>query len=223
MMAISERPDTTADFTPSPYVGQRMTLEEFLALPEEKPALEYVDGVVRQKVAAKPVHASIAFFLAKALDEVAVRRRLGVVLPDARFVAPNWSPVPDVLFYRKERLRARQAPPDFTEPPDLAVEVMSPGQTLTSQIQKCLDFLQRGTAVAVLVHPEEEALFLFRSEQPLRVLQGDDRIDLDDLLPGFEMTVRQLFEAVNWSWLDDEPEIEDQAEEDAAASERSEG
>src|SRR4051794_26228325 len=76
MMAISERPDTTADFTPSPYVGQRMTLEEFLALPEEKPALEYVDGVVRQKVAAKPVHASIAFFLAKALDEVAVRRRL---------------------------------------------------------------------------------------------------------------------------------------------------
>lgn len=222
-MAISQRPDTTDDFTPSPYVGQRMTLKEFLALPEEKPALEYIDGVVRQKVAAKPVHASIAFFLAKVLDDFARRRRLGVVLPDARFVVPNWSPVPDVLFYRKERLRTRQAPPDFMEPPDLAIEVMSPGQTLSSQMQKCLDLLQQGTARALLINHEEEAVFAFRPDQPLKVLRGDDRIDLDDLLPGFELTVRELFEAVNWSWLDDEPEIVGQAEDEAGASERSEG
>src|SRR5215211_2386476 len=85
-MAISERPDTTDDFTPSPYVGQRMTLEEFLALPEEKPALEYIDGVVRQKVAPKPVHASIQFFLMDVINRFARPRRLGIVLPEARFV-----------------------------------------------------------------------------------------------------------------------------------------
>jgi Uma2 family endonuclease len=216
-MAISERPDTGGDFTPSPWVGQRMTLDEFLALPEEQPPLEYVDGVVRQKVAAKPVHASIVFFLAKALDDLAVRRRLGVVLPDARFVATGWSPVPDILFFRRERLRTRRAPDDFTEPPDLAVEVISPGQTLADEAQKCLDLLESGTVVALLVLPAEEAVFEFRQQRPLRVLRGDDPLPVDDLLPGLGLTVRDIFEAVNWSWLDEEPEDEGQAEEDAAS------
>src|SRR3954454_4005625 len=98
MMAISERPDITDDSTPSPWDGQRMTLEEFLALPEQKPALEYIDGVVRQKVAAKPVHADIQSFLIETLRPFARRRRLGVVLSGARFVTPTWAPVPDVVF-----------------------------------------------------------------------------------------------------------------------------
>jgi len=184
-MAISERPDLTNDSTPSPWDGQRMTLEEFLALPEQMPALEFIDGLVRQKLAAKPVHGTIQKFLMMTIEQYARPRRLGVVLPDTRFVSPRWVPVPDVIFYRRERLRVRRAPADFVEPPDLAIEVMSPGQTLTSQIQKCLKLVERGTMVAVLVHPDEESVFVFRHDQPLRLLQGDDRIGLHDVLPGF--------------------------------------
>lgn len=202
-MAISSRLDTAAR---SPWDGQRMTMEEFLALPEEEPALEYIDGVVRQKLAAKPTHGSIQAFLIEAISQFARPRRLGIVLPETRFVATGWSPVPDVIFYRRERLRVRTAPDDFTEPPDLAIEVMSPGQALSGQIQKCLDFVARGTAVAALVYPPEGSVFLFRPGRPLQLIQGDDRIDLDDVLPGLRLTVRELFEAVNWSWLDDEPE-----------------
>lgn len=216
-MAISERPDITHDRAPSPWVGRRMTLEEFLVLPEEKPALEYIDGVVRQKVAAKPVHGSLQAFLVGAIDQVARPRRLGIVLPETRFVARRWAPVPDIVFYRRERLRVRRAPPDFTEPPDLAIEILSPGQTLSEQMQKCLDYVARGTVIALLVHPEEEGVFAFRSEQPLRVLRGDDRINLDDVVPGFELTVRQLFEAVNWGWLDESPEASDGPQADLEA------
>jgi Uma2 family endonuclease len=177
---------------------------------------------VRQKVAAKPVHASIHEFLIEVLGPLVRRRRLGILLPGARFVTPSWAPVPDLVFYRKSRVRVRRAPPDFTDAPDLAIEIISPGQTLARQIQKCLDLLANGTVVALLIYPEEEAVFELRQQQPLKVLTQDDRIDLDDMLPGFEMTVRELFEAVNWSWLDEEPEGETQAD-DAAASERSDG
>ncbi|MCC7369737.1 MAG: hypothetical protein IT306_15005, partial [Chloroflexi bacterium] len=55
-MAISERPDLIQendDRFRSQWVGQHMSLQEFLALPEEKPALEFQDGVVTQKMAAK--------------------------------------------------------------------------------------------------------------------------------------------------------------------------
>jgi hypothetical protein len=81
-----------------------------------------------------------------------------------------------------------------------------------------------GVGIALIVVPEDVAVLEFRSGQPLRVLQGDDRIDLYDVLPGFELTVRALFEAVNWSWLDDEAEAtgaQDQADE--VTPERSEG
>jgi Uma2 family endonuclease len=199
-----------------------MSLEEFLALPEEKPALEYVDGVVGQKVAAKPVHADIQSFLIETLRPFARRRRLGVVLSGARFVTPTWAPVPDVVFYRRERLHVRRAPDDFVEAPDLAIEIISPGQTLADEAQKCLDLLESGTVVALLVLPAEEAVFEFRQQMPLGVLRGDDPLPIDDLLPGLGLTARDLFEAVNWDWLD-EPAAEDQADEDATASGRSEG
>jgi Uma2 family endonuclease len=198
-----------------------MTLEELLALPEEKPALEYVDGVVRQKVAAKPVHADIQAFLIETLRPFARRRRLGVVMPAARFVTLTWALVPDVVFYRRERLHTRRAPDDFVEAPDLAIEIISPGQTLADEAQKCLDLLESGTVVALLVLPSEQAVFEFRQQMPLSVLRGDDLLPIDDLLPGLGLTVRDIFEAVNWDWLD-APIDEGQADEDAASG-RSEG
>ncbi|MBK7329838.1 MAG: Uma2 family endonuclease [Dehalococcoidia bacterium] len=53
----------------SKYHGVRMTPEEYLALPEEKPYLEYVDGVVLQKPMPNEDHGRIAF-------------RIGFLIPD---------------------------------------------------------------------------------------------------------------------------------------------
>jgi len=88
-MAISERPEKAVPSDVSPWVGQRMTLDEFLVLPDEGPSLEYEDGVVTQKVAAKPVHGSFQSFLVRTLDQIARRQRLGLVLPETRFVTPT--------------------------------------------------------------------------------------------------------------------------------------
>ena len=232
-VAISERPDLIQhgdDRFRSKWHGQRMSLQEFLALPEEKPALEFKDGVVAQKMAAKPVHGAIQSYLVEVINQFARPRRLGIGFSETRFNEDDWSPVPDVAFYRRESLTVRRAPADFTAAPDLAIEILSPGQTVTDLLQKCLDYLERGTRVAVLVHPAEETVFVLRQGETLALLKGDSRVKLDDVLPGFELTVHQLFAAVNWSWLDEPPEIEagqptagaDQAD-DAAASGRSEG
>jgi Uma2 family endonuclease len=207
-MAISERPENAVPSDVSPWVGQRMTLDEFLVLPNDGPSLEYDDGVVTQKVAAKPVHGSFQSFIYDTLNHFARPRRLGLVLTETRFVTPNWSPVPDVIFYRRERLAVRRPPEDFTDPPELAVEIVSPDQSLASLQRKSLRYMAVGVKVALVIAPNDGSVFEFRPDQPLRILQGDDQIDLDDILPGFEMTVRELFEAVNWSWLDEPPESE---------------
>ena len=76
-MAISERPDTAEDFAPSPWVGQRMTLDAFLALPEEKPALEFDGEVVTQKMAPTFDHIELQAIIREVFNDVAKEHELG--------------------------------------------------------------------------------------------------------------------------------------------------
>src|SRR5205823_3342989 len=55
-MAITQRP---------------MTLEEFLDLPEKKPALEYDDGVVTQKVSPQGQHSRLQFVIDQLINRIA--------------------------------------------------------------------------------------------------------------------------------------------------------
>ena len=47
------------DGVPPPWVGQTMSLDEFLRLPEVKPHLEFTDGMVTQKMPPKPTHGAV--------------------------------------------------------------------------------------------------------------------------------------------------------------------
>jgi len=232
-MAISERPDVADDSTPSPWVGQRMTLEEFLALPEQKPALEYDGGVVTQKMAPTPDHTELQAIFRQAFNEAADERSLGRAFFEVRFRAANIAQVPDVGYYRPERLHTRSANRYARDLgiPDIAVEIVSPEQSVTSLIRKCQRYLALGAQIALIVDADEEAVLVFRPGQPLRVLQGDDRIDVDDVLPGVSLTVRGLFDAIvprrvretggQVHSADQGSAGAGQAEDDAAAPERS--
>jgi Uma2 family endonuclease len=147
-------------------------------------------------------------------------RRLGVAFPDTRFVTPTWAPVPNVAYYRRGRIRRRgwRLPADFFEPPNLAVEVVSPEQSVTDLIKKCLQYIALGATVVLLVDSDPETVLVFRPGEPLTPLQGDDRIGLDDVLPGFELTVRAMFDALAPDWLDDEDEtVADVAAQDSGS------
>jgi Uma2 family endonuclease len=203
-MAISQRPDIADDGTPSPWVGQRMTFEEFLALPEEKPSLEYIDGVVRQKVATKRVHGTLQAYLATVLNPIVWARGLGMAYTETRFLTDRRALVPDVSFYRTERIEGPDAdghvPEDFTLPPDIAVEIKSPGQTVTAQLEKCARYQALGVPITLFIHPEERAVFELRPGKPLRVLRGDDRISFHDILPGLELALIEMFDSVPPQW-----------------------
>jgi Uma2 family endonuclease len=202
----------TSDLTPrSPWDGARMTLEEFLALPEDsETALEFDDGVVTQKVAPQFDHSSLQSEILRSLDRLATDRHLGVARTELRFVVPGWAPVPDVSYIRRERLKpaSRRRFGKIEIPPDLAVEIISPDQTVRELLEKCLRYAGAGVAVSLVIDDDDETIYAIRPGQPLRVLRGDDRIDIDDVLPGFELTVKALFDSVVPDWLVDEPSAE---------------
>jgi Uma2 family endonuclease len=179
---------------------RRMSLEEFLALPEEKPALELEpDGTVTQKMSPKGKHSSLQSGFVEAVDGFAKPRRLALALPELRVVFGGAAYVPDVSVYRWDRIRwtaEGEIPDDFTEPPDIAVEVVSPGQTVNSLVRRCVWYVEQGVQIALLVDAYDRSVVLFRKDTAARPLRGTDPIQLGDILPGFELSVDQLFGAL---------------------------
>ena len=177
-----------------------MTLEQFLALPERKPALEYADGEVTRKVSPKAQHARLQFKLAETFDQFGEPCRLAMAFTEARATWSELSQVPDVSVYRWERIPRTQEgeiADDLWEPPDIAVEVLSPGQSLRDQIAKCRRYVARGVPLALLVNPRRErSVRLFRDDGTEERLTGEDRIDFAPVLPGLVLTVREIFAAL---------------------------
>ena len=177
-------------------VGRRMTLDEFLTLPETKPVLEYVNGVVTQKVAPQGQHSLIQSDLVQRVNAVAKPQKLALALPELRTTYGGLSRVPDVAIYlwdRIPRLPNGRIANRFTEPPDIAVEIVSPDQTATELVGKCIWYVKNGVRIALIADPDEDTVLCFRPDALPEALTGDDRIDLDEVLPGFELTVGQLF------------------------------
>jgi Uma2 family endonuclease len=176
--------------------GQKMTLACFLELPEEKPALEFEpDGTVTQKMSPKGQHSAMQKALLELIDGFG-GGGVAEALPELRTTFGGASYVPDVAVYLSDRIprdAAGDIANDFLEPPDIAFEVVSPEQRVSSLLRKCAWYVEHHVRVAVIVDTEDRTVLVLRQDEPLRISRGDDRIDLSDVLPGFELTAAQLF------------------------------
>ncbi len=175
--------------------GRRLTLEEFLALPEEKPALEYVDGEVTQKVSPKARHGMLQFVLTSKLTRPGVSR----AFPETRTTYAGRSLVPDVIAFTWDRVpedERGEIPDDIWVPPDVAVEIRSPGQSLREQVERCRWYVANGVRVSLLVDPIARTVRVFRPAGESGPLTGDDVVEVTDVIPGCAFAVRELFAAL---------------------------
>ena len=182
--------------------AKTMTLEEFLEMPEEEPALEYEFGRVVQKVLPQGKHSVLQLELAQLIDRWARPPKLARAFPELRTTYSGFSRVPDVAVYRWERVprdERGQVANRFLEPPDIAIEIVSPEQRVSALIRRCLDYVEKGVPIALLVDPGGETVRRFTAGQSVLVLRGTNRIDLDAVLPGFSLTVAELFDSLNMS------------------------
>jgi Uma2 family endonuclease len=178
---------------------QKLSLEEFLKLPGEKPALEFLEGTVRQKVSPKARHSKLQRKLVDFINAFAEPRQLAEAFPELRLTFAGESPVPDVAVLRWNNIPYDdQGFPvdDLFQAPDIAIEIVSPDQSVTSLVRKCLWYVANGVAVALLVDPDDESVLAFRKGQEPRAPRDSDRIDLDEVMLGFPLTVQELFGAL---------------------------
>jgi len=172
-----------------------MTLEEFLTLPEESPALEYIDGEVVQKVPPSTPHSALQYDFCALVNTYARPRRLAWAFPEHRTTYAGRSTVPDVTVYTWDRLprdtSGRLAERNFTVP-DIAVEIRSPDQSFQDSLIRCLWYIANGAQVSMAIEPRQLLLVAFRPAAEPLAFQNAGLLDLTDVSPGFSLDVRAL-------------------------------
>lgn len=175
-----------------------LTAEEYARLPERDDG--YKDELVRGSVVCEPqpsfVHGLASMKIGHLLSAFVDREGLGVVLGEAGYVlerGPDTVRGPDVSFVSTERLR-RRGETFFEGAPDLAVEVISPSNTRRAAAEKTRDYLAAGARLVWNVDPRRETVTAHAPGAEPRVLGADDSLDGGDVLPGFTVAVRALFE-----------------------------
>src|SRR5581483_2973192 len=155
MVAIESPERSTAAAT----AGRRlMTAEEFLLLPESLNKRELVNGEVVELSPVSARHAAIQSRLDRRLGSFAEQKRLGEVIVEGGFKLrrnPDLVRAADVAFISAEQLRQAPLGSGFYEGhPDLAVEIVSPGDKATDIEEKVLSYLAVGTRLVWVVYPE---------------------------------------------------------------------
>jgi Uma2 family endonuclease len=163
-----------------------ITDDELLRLPADGNKYEVVDGELRMSPAGWP-HAIVIVNLIARLATFVERNRLGQVLgSNTLYVLPSGNKRgPDVSFVSSGRLPQGSAGPFLALAPDLAIEVLSPGDSPRAVLDKVGEYLQAGVPLVWVIDPSRRRAVVHRSLSQARELGAESELDGEDVVPGF--------------------------------------
>lgn len=181
----------------------RLTLAEFLAMPETKPASEFIDGEIIQKPMPKGKHSRLQGSLTTAINQASEGDRIALAFPELRCTFGTRAIVPDVAVFTWGRIPFTaddDVPDDFELAPDWTIEILSPDQSPIRVIDNILYALRGGSRLGWLISPEDRSVMTFLPGQQSEILKGDVPLPILADVP-MELTVNGLF-----SWLSFSPQ-----------------
>src|SRR4028119_1110470 len=149
-------------------------------------------------------HSYIAIILSAVLFNCVSTRKLGAMFDSStafKMKSGN-KRSPDVSFMAKERLQGLDDLPDgFLEgAPDLAVEILSPGNTVAEIHDKLVEYFENGARLVWVIHPQEQYVLVYRSSQELdRLLKSTYSVDGEEIVPGFILPIAEFFQKLAFS------------------------
>jgi Uma2 family endonuclease len=110
---------------------------------------------------------------------------------------PKFLRKPDLSFVRRERFPdGRATDKTFEFPPDLAVEVISPNDPAEQVELKLDEYLRAGVRLVWIVYIPTRNVWAYRPDGTAKLYRAADTLPGGDVVPGFEVTVGELFEGV---------------------------
>lgn len=156
---------------------------------------ELIDGEIIDMAPAGFEHGFVVANIAALLRPFVRERKLGRVLAgDPGFILDLRNVrAPDVAFLDHERVAQAPARGFMAFVPNLAVEVVSPGDTHSEVVAKARMWIQRGVKLVWVVDPPSQTVEIYAAGKPVVGLDATDHIDGADVLPGFSCEVTEFF------------------------------
>jgi Uma2 family endonuclease len=176
-----------------------LATERDLLKPEGR-LCELVDGSLVEKTIGYD-ESMLAVELASLLLAFVKRHRLGEVTgADGTFrLMPGLVRIPDIAFTSRARLPKKSEPrqpiPDLA--PDLAVEVLSRSNTKKEMARKLREYFAVGVRLVWFIDPRDRSALVYISPTRKTKLDENQSLGGGDVLPGFTLSLRELFECLD--------------------------
>jgi Uma2 family endonuclease len=179
------------------------TDEAFMALSKEGHRYEIVNGELVEVGNSGALHGYVCSLLLTALMGFVLPNKLGVILDSSTaFKMKNGNRrSPDISFFAKERLQGMtELPSGFLDgAPDLAVEVLSPSNTVEEIDGKIAEYFENGTRLVWVINPSQHYVLVYRSAQePDRLLKSVNSLEGEEVVPRFSFPVANLFQPLSF-------------------------
>lgn len=176
-----------------------LTAQEYGLLPNTGEPTELVQGRIVPMNRPHSNHGYHCVEIASILRNFVKANGLGRVVGNDSGVVTERNPDtvrgPDVAFYSFQRMPAGTMPEGYwPASPDLVIEVRSPSDRWRHILRKVGEYLNAGVSIVAVADPDRRTVHLFHAEQPSEVLTANMQLTFPDVLPGFEITVGELFE-----------------------------
>ena len=169
-----------------------MTMTEFLE--DDLEGYEYVKGELVPMAAAAIVHGEIGSNIHLILGMYVREKKLGrLYILETTFQLDDRVVKPDVAFVSTERLSEDKLK-GYANAPDLAIEIVSPTDKHYDVTEKALAYLKAGTRLVWVIEPIMKTVMVYRSETDFTLLNYEDTLTGEDVVPGFSCPVAELFE-----------------------------
>ena len=165
-----------------------LSVEEFAGLPDDGMKHELNGGELIVKALPKPRHGDCQARLGAALYEFVVSHGLGKVYTESGYrLTPHTVRGPDISFIRASRL---QNPDEYFDgAPDLAVEIVSPGDDASDLREKIKQYLDAGTSVVWVIYPRSRQIEIHTPDKTIRTLGVEDTLEAPELLTSLQLSV----------------------------------
>lgn len=196
MVSTISQPDAQSN-QPTPVVD--MTLEEFLQLPETKPASEFIEERIYQKPMPQIEHSALQGELTSKINQVARPNKLAYAFPELRCTFAGESIVPDIVVLEWAKIPRSedgklQGKIDYA--PDWIIEILSPDQSPSRLINKIYTCINQGTKLGWLIDPAGERVMIFQGDSIPEQRTAQDQLLALEVLDNWQLSAADLF-----SWL----------------------
>lgn len=175
-----------------------LTVEDLFSVPDDGYRYELVKGEIRKMAPGNYKHGKISLSLGAALHIYVEAHDLGDVLgAETGFTLqrnPDTVRAPDISFVSKKRIPPEDQSERYGEgPPDLAVEVVSPGNDAREIQEKVRDYLKAGVRLIWIIYPRDRQVEVYDQDGNVITLKEGDELEGEEVIPGFRYPVAWLF------------------------------